>query len=228
MGEGGVDPRLLAAVGSSRAWYDDVFAMHGRTVRVAGGLWWSPDVPVPWHSGVKTLRPEVPVGAVVAAVGGGSGCGVADSFADLDLEAHGLAVLFEATWVHHPGPRPPRSLPPGWSVVGTPRLLAEWTAAHDYAGVLGDAVLAHPRFHVLAEHRDGRLVGGAVVHDSAPTAGLSNVWAADGHPTDWPAVLDAAAHVLPGRAVVGYEAGPALAVATDAGFAPLGRQRVWA
>src|SRR3954447_26871330 len=141
---GVVDPRLNFAVEASRAWYDDVFALHGVPTACDDDLWRALGDPPPYHSLVKTLRRGVAGSAVLSAARGPGS--VADSFADLDLP--GFSLLFEATWVHHVGGNR-GSLPPGWSVVRTAEILAEWSLRHDYVGVLTAAVLARPAFTVL-------------------------------------------------------------------------------
>jgi hypothetical protein len=221
-----MDPRLRAAVDASVAWYDDVFGLNGIPTRIEAGLWSALGPPIPWHSAAKTVAPGVDVERVVDAVTAYPRCTVADSFGDLGLDAHGFEVLFEATWLHHGadashGDR----LPDGWSVVTDARGLAEWSAAHDYVGVLPPAVLDHPRFRVLAHHRDGALLGGAVLHDGPGVVGLSNAW--DVGETAFDQVLAVVAALHPGRAVTDFARGAEQQAMLEAGFAPLGPQRVW-
>jgi len=223
-----VDPRLRAAVDTSVAWYDDVFALHGLRTRIEDGLWWAVEPPPPWHSSVKTTAPGVAIGRVLAAHEHG---GVADSFGDLDLRPHGFTVLIDATWVHHPPlEEPPSGLPAGWTVVRDRELLAEWNQAHDYAGVLLPEVLDGPAFTVLARHSRGSLVGGAVVHRGDrrhDVAGLSNIWSADGSEIDHGELLEVLGALRPGAGVVDYAWGHDLDAMVAAGYAPLGPQRVW-
>jgi hypothetical protein len=221
-----MDPRLRLAVDTSRAWYDDLLALHGVPTGAEDGLWWARAAPPAYHSAAKTLVPRVPAERVLEAVAPLPACSVADSFGDLDLP--GFTLLFEATWLHHPGGRS-RGMPASWSVVTTPDALVTWCALHDYAGVLPSGVLDHPRFTVLGRHEagpDGRLVGGAVLHDAGPGVGLSNAWSADdGH--DWDELLAAACAVHPDRPLTDYAGGDDLAVMCSAGFAELGPQVVW-
>ena len=129
-------------------------------------------------------------------------------------------------------PTPPAALPPRWSVVRSPDLLAEWNAAHDYADVLLPGVLDLPAFTVLARHADGQLVGGAVLHRPSSgrqpdVVGLSNTWSVDPGGLDDVEVLDAVGALAPGCAVTDYATGSELAAMTGAGWTPLGPQRVW-
>jgi hypothetical protein len=224
-----MDPRLRAAVDTSLAWYEDVFALHDIPTRTANGLWWALRAPPPWHSGVKTTGPGVDVRQVLAVHGGGA---VADSFGDLDLRPHGFRVLLDAMWVHHaPLSTPPSQLPAGWRVVGDPEMLAEWSRAHDYVGVLSPEVLDRPSFTVLARHSGGALVGGAVVHLPSGSrhrgVGLSNTWAADSSTIDHAELLAVIATLHPGAEVTDFAHGDGLELMLAAGYATLGPQRVW-
>jgi hypothetical protein len=222
-----MDPRLRAAVDASARWYDAVFALHGIETRVQDGLWSALGPPPPWHSAVKTLAPGIPGERVVRAAAGFEHCAVADSFGDLGLAGHGFEVLIEATWLHRDLDRVSVGhLPDGWSVVYTEDVLTEWSAAHDYAGVLPPAVLDDHRFRIVACHRKGLLVGGAVVHDGGGAVDLSNSWGA-GRMTESDEVLRAVTALHPARAVTSYAQGAERDALVEAGFTPLGPQRVW-
>ncbi len=222
-----MDPRLRTAVEASRRWYDDVFGLHGTPVHVERGLWTALGPPPPFHSAAKTLMPGVDAVRAVRAVDAFEHCAVADSFGDLELDRYGFDLLIDATWVHRaPSPHPTTQLPTGWSVVDTPQSLAEWSVAHDYVDVLPPAVLQHPRFTILACHRDGRMVGGGVTHQGDGDVGVSNAWgvgsaAASGD------LLAAASALHPGRAFTDYDEGAELDALLAAGFTALGPQRVW-
>jgi hypothetical protein len=221
-----MDPRLRAAVDASVKWYDDVCALHGIPVRVEDGLWSAGGPPPPWHSAVKTLRPGIAAARVVRAVAPFAHGTVADSFGDLALAAAGFDVLIDATWLRRdPEPQPADVLPTGWSVVDDAQALAEWAVAHDYVGVLTPVVLEDERFRVLACHRDGRLVGGAVTHDGGAALGLSNTWGTGS--AEWTDVLHAVSALHPGRPVTAYATGAERDAMIAAGFVPLGPQRVW-
>ncbi len=217
-----VDPRLRIAVDASRAWYDDVFALHDVPKTCNGVLWCALADPPPYHSVAKTLQCGVPESAVLAAVTGPGS--VADSFADLELP--GFTVLFEATWIHHPG-QASRGVPAGWSVITTPQVLALWSQRHDYVGVLTASVLDQPAFTILGWFDGDDLIGGAVLHEGSGTVGLSNAWALAEHTLDWEALLAAAHAVHPGKALTDYARGADLDDLLDAGFQAVGTQRVW-
>lgn len=224
-----MDPRLRAAVDASVHWYDDVFAAHGVPVEVTGDLWWALGTPPAWHSAVKTLLPYADLEAVLHAMAIHEHGTVADSFGTLDLTPHGFDLFIDATWLHRPAdPDPADTLPPGWSVVTDPALLAEWNGHHDTTGVLLPALLGHPHFRILARHDGGYLFAGAVTHVAGGAVLLSNCWSVPGRPFDPTDVLAAVGALHPGLPVVDYEWGEALDTMLAAGFSPLGPQRVWA
>ena len=220
---GVVDPRLSLAVDASRAWYDDVFALHGVPTACDDSLWRALGAPPPHHSVAKTLRPGVPVSTVVASVRGSGS--VADSFADLDLPSSSL--LFEATWVHHDGDSH-RGLPAAWSIITSPEMLAVWSRAHDYVGVLTAAVLDRPAFTILGCFDGEDLVGGSVLHEGSPTIGVSNMWALPNRVLDWEELVAAAHAVQPDRPLTGYARGEDLHRLLGAGWQAVGTQHVWA
>jgi hypothetical protein len=205
-----------------------VFTLHGIPTRTRQGLWSATGTPPPWHSAAKTVQPGVEAAQVVFATATFEQCSVADSFGDLSLNRHGFELLFEAVWFHRAavdGASGP--LPEGWSVVGTVPDLTAWSEAHDYTGVLVPGVLDNPRFRILARHREGALVGGAVTHRGTDVVDLSNIWGGDADPALYDEVLAAVQALHPGRAVTGYAAGEELEAMLARGFTALGAQRVW-
>ena len=219
-----VEPRLRQAVDASLAWYDDIFALHGIPRVRTDVLWHALADPPPYHSTVKTITPGASTEAVVAAAAALDGGSIADSFGD--LQPPGFDLLFEAQWLHVPG-RETRTMPAGWSVVSRPEALALWCELHDYVGVLPPAVLQHPRITVLGLFSGRDLLGGAVLHDGAEAVGLSNTWSVPEHPIDHGEVLAAARAVHPDRSLTDYASGDELTSMLDAGFEPVGPQRVW-
>ena len=216
-----------AGVRASLAWYEDVFAVHGIPARSDDALWWALAEPPPWHSAVKTLRPDVTSDRVLRAVEGFEHCSVADSYGTLDLAAAGFARLFTASWLHRESPPPAATLPDGWHVVTEPGELATWNVRHDYTGVLLPGFLGHPRFAVLARHAADGPVEGAVLHEADGTVELSNAWALGGSGEDVASMVACAAVLHPGRPLVGYAHGEELNHWLDAGFRVTGTHVVW-
>jgi hypothetical protein len=221
-----VDPRLRSAVDASVGWYEDLCTLHGVGSMLAGGLWSAATKPPPLHSDAVVVEPPVTAGQVLGRLEGREHGGVKDSFATMDLTTAGMDLLFAATWIHRPAGEP-RPGPAGWSVVTSAAALAEWTGQHDTAEVLLPPLLRRAHFRILAERVAGRLVAGAIARLGSGIVDVSNVYAVPGHAVDWAVLADVIAAHFPGRPLVGYERGDALAAALDGGFAPVGDLRVW-
>jgi hypothetical protein len=223
-----MDARLRSAVDASVGWYDDLCALHGVGSMLVDGLWSALETPPPLHSDAVVVEPEVTADRVLARLDGRDRCGVKDSFATMDLSGDGMRLLFAATWMHHDGGRQrKRRTPPGWVAVTGADELAEWTGKHDTAEVLLPPLLRRAHFRILARYADDRLVAGAVARLGSGTVDVSNVYTVPGHSLDWAELAEAVAAVFPGRPLVGYERGDALAGALAGGFVPLGELRVW-
>lgn len=217
---------LLAAVGASRRWYDDIFHLHRIAVGSDELLWWAEGAPPRWHSAVKTLTPTTDPSRALRRMERHPHGTIADSFGLLDLAPQGFDLLFTATWLYHRGlAADPR--PPGWMRVLDSELMAQWNRHQNTVGVLPSDLWAHPRFTVWARHDGDRLTGGAILHDAGRVAGLSNTWSAENLPLDPSELLALAAHAHPGRAVVDYARGAELESMLATGFEPLGPHHVW-
>ena len=138
---------LLAAAARNNAdWCDAFCRAHGIDGSFSGDVWAAPARTPPLYPDAVTFAPGVRAGDVLRRVETGSGCSVKDSFADLDLGAHGFGVLFEAEWIHHVHPRPAST---------------EWRA---------EVLFADPAIRFL------RTTGGsAIANRSADVIGLTNL-----------------------------------------------------
>jgi len=220
------EQNLLSAVAESRSWYDDIFELHRIAVGSDGALWWAEGAPPRWHSAVKTLVPTNDPSAPLLRMNPHPHGTIADSFGLLDLAAQGFDLLFAATWLHHRG-LATAAPTPQWNRVLDSDVMTRWNQHHDTSGVLPSDLWAHPRFTVLARHDGEILTGGAILHDAGKVVGLSNTWSSDDIPVDPRELLELAAEIHPGRAVVGYAWGAGLQTMLGAGFEPLGPHRVW-
>jgi hypothetical protein len=221
-----MDVRLRTAVDASIGWYEDICALHQVRSVLRDGLWSAVGPPPPLHSGVVVVEPEVTAEQVLERRSSSEG-GVKDSFAGVDLDAHGFDLLFAASWIHRPPHPPVRTPPPGWAAVRTPERLAAWTAGHDTAQVLLPGLLRSAHLVVLEQQVDGVAVAGAVARLGSGVVDLSNVHAAPGHEVDWGELAAVVAHLFPERPLVGYEQGDDLDAAIAGGFAVVGGLRVW-
>jgi hypothetical protein len=223
-----MDARLRSAVDASVGWYEDLCALHGVGSSLVDGLWSTLDPPPPLHSDAVVVEPEVTADRVLARLDGREHCGVKDSFATMDLAGEGMELLFSATWIHREAARGRRpGAPAGWVTVTRAEQLSEWTGHHDTRDVLLPPLLRRAHFSILARYVDDRIVAGAVARLGSGAVDVSNVYAVPGHSVDWAELAEVVGSLFPGRYLVGYERGDALAAALDGGFAALGDLRVW-
>jgi len=82
-------------------------------------------------------------------------------------------------------------------------------------------VVRRGHFRILARCVDDRIVAGAVARLGSGVVDVSNVYAVPGQSVDWAELADVIGAYFPGRPMVGYERGDALAAALDGGFVPL-------
>ncbi|HEY3502491.1 MAG TPA: hypothetical protein VGN37_06805 [Actinocatenispora sp.] len=210
------------AVRNNAAWCAAVCRAHGLATTADADAWTSPRRTPPYYPDAVTLRPDC-AADVLARVDAGPGCSVKDSFGTLDLTGHGFTVIIEATWLH----RAESTAAPaydGWRRVGDPAGLAAWTAAWGGGdGILVPALLADDDVAVLARYAGGEITAGATVNRAAGAVGVTNLFGDDA----WNGAVAAAYDVFGPHPVVGYEHGPALTAALDAGFTRLGPLRIW-
>lgn len=220
-----ISPALRAAVDASLSWYDALCALHEVPCGIEDDVWCACTPPPPLHSNAKTVEPSArPDRALAAIIDEGS---IADSFGAFDLSGEGYRLLFEAQWIHRPGPTSNvRHLPAGWESVRTKSDLHAWTSRHDTEAVLLPALLQRSAFRLIGKRHEGGYIAGAVLHLCSGVVDVSNVWTTS-EDLDWTELVIAAAALFPGRALVGYEYGANLEYASAAGFATLGPQRVW-
>jgi hypothetical protein len=223
-----MNPRLRSAVDASVGWYEDICTLHGVGSILVDGLWSALDTPPPLHSDAVVVEPAVTAERVLARLHDREHGGVKDSFATMDLSGEGMDLLFSATWIHREGgQRQERAAPTGWTAVTTASGLAEWTGQHDTGEVLLPPLLRRGHFRILARRVDSRVVAGAVARLGSGVVDVSNVYALPGQLVDWAELADVIGAYFPGRPIVGYERGDALAAALDGGFVPVGELRVW-
>ncbi|WP_370416721.1 hypothetical protein [Streptomyces fradiae] len=227
------EAELLAhAVRNNADWCAAMCRAHGLTGTFGPRAWTSPRRAPLYYPDAVTLTEDATAADLLPGIDRTApGASVKDSHARLDLTAEGFRLLFEAQWIHRPAPVSP--LPAeGWRPVRTADDLAAWALAWsggdaDEAALFRPALLADPTTTIVAGHAaDGRILGGAVLTESAGVTGISNLFTTDGVPASY-AWTGALAHAAPGLPVVGYESGEDLDAALAAGFGTLGPLRVW-
>jgi hypothetical protein len=226
-------PAVADAARNNAEWCDAVCRVNGCSGQFAGDAWTNARRSPPYYPDAVTLAPSAAGDAILRRVDTSTGCSVKDSFATLDLSPRGFRVLFGAEWIGRPADRAAgaRATRP-WRTVGDASELAEWEAAwadgQESSSPFGPALLDQPNVVVLAGHRRGAVVAGAILNRSETVIGCSNLFALDGDlDAAWEAAVVAATRWFPDAALVGYETGAALAAARGRGFESLGPLRVW-
>jgi len=218
-----------AAARNNAEWCDALCRAHGVDGRFAATCWSAPRRTPPLYPDAVTLVPGVDADDVLDRVDAGEGCSVKDSFADLDLQARGFRILFEAEWLHCVHARPAHSR---WAAIRDPEELEEWTAAwaEQPPGFFPPVLLGDPAVRILAAREgDGSIRAGAIANRSADVVGLSNLFSLRGDlPSGWPEAAGAAQAELGSVPVVAYAGGAELVAAHVAGFESMGSVRVWA
>ncbi|MGH2417852.1 MAG: hypothetical protein ACRDFY_05920 [Candidatus Limnocylindria bacterium] len=222
-----VEARLRRAIDGNVGWYDAIFGLHGIGALLADGLWSALGPPPPYHSHAVVVEPSVTLDTVEARIGEIPNAGFKDAYASLDAMRLGMAVLFEATWIHREPGAPTAGDPSAWTDVRTPDQLAAWNAGWDTADVLIPAVLDRAAFRVMARIADGEIVAGAVARLGTGAVDVSNVHGVGDHVVDWAQLTAAIAARFPDRPMVGYEHGKDLEDAMRDGWDAVGPLRVW-
>jgi len=225
----------MVGAANNAEWCDAVCRSHGIDTQADGRVWSSRTRTPPLYPDAVTLVSDLSPDELLARVGSSAGCSIKDSFASLDLAAHGFRVLLRAQWIA----RPPTVVDPPapsamsrWSVVrGVDAFIAwerAWRGHNGPADVLRPALVHAPGVTLLAQLLDDRIVGGAVLNGRAEVVGISNFFTAlSGGSDSWRGCLALASTLFPRATLVGYETGEALDVAIESGFESVGPLQVW-
>ncbi len=230
--------RARLAARNNAEWCDAVSRAHGATTRFGAGFWLNPGDAPPYYPNLVTLTADDigPQRAEIEALAARrpGGLGIKDSFATLDLATVGLVTAFEAEWLWLGADEyPPALADLAASWTATAGDLAEWERA--WAGVpverpvFPPSLLADDRLAFLTITRDGVPMGGAAFNRNAGVLGISNVFMSpEADSASLLAAMMAAARSRdPNLPLVGYEHGETLELFRAAGFAAVGRLRVW-
>jgi hypothetical protein len=223
-----MDDRVLAAVRNNASWCDAVCRSRGLPTFSSDRLWIAPDGSPLLYPDAITLAPRLAADEVLSGVRLRAGCSVKDSFADLDLGAHGFVEVFEANWVFR-APASVRARPRlRWAVITTEDELTRWSVAAELEDTFGPRLLRDPAVRFLAVNDDRGAGGGAIVNRTGPVLGVSNVFTAGvSLEVMWSDLPRAVAELLDRLPLVGYEHAGQLAFAEAAGFAAIAPLRVW-
>jgi hypothetical protein len=230
----GADQRLVASAARNNAeWCDISCRLHGMAGEFRDDAWTS-GVRTPVHyPDAVTLRRSVDAAGILTRIDASDGCSIKDSFADLDLAPWGFDLLFEAGWIHHAaGSAVGGTGPPDWKPVCDDTTLSAWETAWGTGAtgprIFRPALLARDDVVVLAAREAEAIVGGAILSLGAGVVGLSNLFVVGADLGNaFAGATAAAGRLFPGMALVGYETGPFLDAAEQAGFERVGRLVVW-
>ena len=220
-----MDLRLQWAVRNNASWCDLVCRSHGIETSFGPDLWVTAERAPNLYPDAITLREQAAEESVLTAITPGPGASVKDSYATLDLGAHGFDELFEARWITH-DPSPAQGS--DWTIVRTENELAEWTRAAGLTDILTPELLGTQEVRFLAARDEHGISAGAIANLTGSVVGVSNLFATTiAHDDAWAAISAAVGAVFPDAVLVGYEHGTGLRAAIAAGFSDLGPLRVW-
>ena len=223
-----MDARLLGAVQNNASWCDLVCRSVGIPTRTRPLMWVALRRSPPLYPDVVTLSPTATTGDVVHAVLPGSGASVKDSFATVDLEKNGFELRFEGRWIYRPPAHATASGRARWTVVDSHAELTEWLRSARDAVDVPREVFGDSAVRVLAATGPGGVEAGAIVNDSGPVVGVSNVFGtAVDDPATWTEIAAVITSAFPSLPIVGYERGDRLHAALAGGFEEIGALRVW-
>ena len=217
------------AASSNAEWCDVFCGAHGVVGRFDETAWSSAERTPPLYPDAVTLVPGCSVESLLARVDAGPGCSIKDSFADLELSAHGFEVLLEAEWLRQDRAR---GYAQGWSAIANASELERWEGAWGASPVGGPffraQLLGEPGVRILVRSDGQRVLAGAVANRSRGVIGLTNVFDVEGDLEDaWSGAAGAARAIWGALPIVGYDRGRSLDAAHRAGFETIGPLAVW-
>jgi len=226
---------LGAAVVNNARWCDAVCRSHGHPGVFSARLWISARHDLEFYPNAISLCPDVTAAEAVAARALPRRYAVKDSFAQLDLAAEGLTLVFEAEWIAcSPPPAGPGDPGLSWDTVTDARELSGWERAWAQRDstdrpLFRPELLFDPRCAILACRREDTVIAGVITYAAGQVTGISSLFGAGLAAGQlWLSALRAVAARRPDLPIVGYEHGTDLAFARQAGCRSLGPLRVWA
>jgi hypothetical protein len=237
-----VNSELIARAARNNAeWCAAVCLASGVGGQFTRQLWVSEGPPPPYYPNIVTLAPssESLVRELAEAIDRvrsetDRAPSIKDSFCDIDADARGLRVLFEAQWAVRPASlAPPAVRDAGLFAIEKESELDAWKRAWDEDvlkthAVFAPSLLLDENILFLAARREEMIVAGAIANRHAGITGISNFFCRGaGEGEYWDACVSEAARRYPGLPLAGYGSGRELALMLRSGFSSAGRLRVW-
>lgn len=223
------DPRVSLAAANNADLYQAVFRGHGLRFRRSDIAFVALDRPPPYYSQMTVLSPDDPEAILeeidALAQRTESTVGLKDGFATLDLAACGFETMFDAQWIW----RAPQRAQTEWQVVSTSAGLEQWEEAWKLGGSPTDVQMFPPdmlgdtTITFLAKWDGDQIVAGCIANLSPDCVGLSNIFGS----IAFAAAAKAVGALYPSQPIVGYESGPDIEHARQAGFETIGPLRIW-
>lgn len=229
-----IDHRAIVAAGNNADLYAAMFSSHGlRYDRLPYGFV-GRDRPPPFYSNLTVLSPghagEIDLQIRTLAQSFDGALGVKDSFCELDLGPSGFDVLFNASWIWRDAGLP--TCTSTWTRIATETDLRFWETAWKQAGsatqhrMFTGTLLEQPEIAFLGQKRGDGFEAGCIANISDGCVGISNVFSLSLPDDVFRQATAAVASIAPHLPIAGYEAGPALNHARQAGFEAVGDLRV--
>lgn len=203
---------------------------HGLDVERVDGCVACSGTPPRFYPNVVTVDPKIEPRDQLRSIAERTAraCGaffVKDSYQALALDSLGFELLFDARWIHRAAGFTAGAPRLNWRIVTDVEALGAWETAWsggaDEPSLFLPAFLASPGITMLAGREGSKIVAGCIITATGPMAGISNIFG------DALEAIGAATMTFPGRDLVGYENGDALAAALEAGFQAVGDLVVW-
>ena len=205
-----------AAARNNADWCDALCRTHGAHTNFDEVAWTSRSRTPPLYPDAVTLVPDPHVPELLARIDASTGCSIKDSFASLDLAAHGFELLFDAEWIVRAKTGVPSAMGgPRWDTVRDASGLSTWEQAWQAddgpSGLFQAELLDNDAVAVLEARTTAGVVAGAVLNRSSDAIGILTFFVSSRAPAStWAGCVAFAETLYPESTLVSYTSGKAL------------------